>query len=41
MGADARCLISGGNAAKIASALRIDARVVDNLVLEGLLKIAG
>jgi type III pantothenate kinase len=41
MGSDARCLISGGNAAKIASALRIDARVVDNLVLEGLLKIAG
>lgn len=37
----ARCLISGGNAAKIAQALRIEARVVDNLVLEGLLKIAG
>jgi type III pantothenate kinase len=37
----ARCLLSGGNAAKIARALRIEARVVDNLVLEGLLKIAG
>jgi type III pantothenate kinase len=37
----ARCLISGGNAAKIAQVLRIEARVVDNLVLEGLLKIAG
>jgi hypothetical protein len=34
-------LISGGNAAKIAEMLRIEARVVDNLVLEGLLKIAG
>jgi type III pantothenate kinase len=41
MGPAARCLISGGNAAKIASALRIGARVVDNLVLEGLLRIAG
>jgi type III pantothenate kinase len=41
MGPGARCLVSGGNAAKIAQALRIGARVVDNLVLEGLLKIAG
>jgi type III pantothenate kinase len=37
----ARCLVSGGNAAKIAAALRIETRVVDNLVLEGLLRIAG
>jgi type III pantothenate kinase len=41
MGPGARCLISGGNAGKIAPVLRIEARVVDNLVLEGLLKIAG
>jgi type III pantothenate kinase len=41
MGSGARCLISGGNAPRIASALRIEARLVDNLVLEGLLKIAG
>jgi type III pantothenate kinase len=41
MGPGARCLISGGNAATIAKVLRIEARVVDNLVLEGLLKIAG
>jgi type III pantothenate kinase len=37
----ARCLLSGGNAPKIARALRIEARVVDNLVLEGLLKIGA
>jgi type III pantothenate kinase len=41
MEAGARCLVSGGNAAGIARALRIEARVVDNLVLEGLLRIAG
>jgi type III pantothenate kinase len=39
--AGAACLLSGGNAAKVAAALRIGARVVDNLVLEGLLRIAG
>jgi len=37
----AACVLSGGNAAKIASALRIETRLVDNLVLEGLLRIAG
>jgi type III pantothenate kinase len=41
MAPGARCLVSGGNAAKIVPVLRIQARVVDNLVLEGLLKIAG
>lgn len=37
----AACVLSGGNAAKIATALRIETRLVDNLVLEGLLRIAG
>ncbi len=41
MEAGARCLVSGGNAAAIARTLRIEARVVDNLVLEGLIRIAG
>jgi type III pantothenate kinase len=37
LGPEALCLISGGDAARIAAALRISAKVVDNLVLEGLL----
>ncbi len=37
----AQCLITGGDAARVAATLRIPARVVDNLVLEGLLRIAG
>jgi type III pantothenate kinase len=41
MESGARCLLSGGNAAKIAATLRIGTRLVDNLVLEGLLRIAG
>jgi len=40
MDAGARCLVSGGNAAKVVRALRIETRVVDNLVLEGLLRLA-
>jgi len=39
--AGAGCLVSGGNAKKLATALRMETRVVDNLVLEGLLRIAG
>lgn len=36
----AECVLSGGAAARIAAQLRIPLRVVDNLVLEGLLRIA-
>jgi type III pantothenate kinase len=35
------CLVSGGDATRVAAALRIPARLVDNLVLEGLLRVAG
>jgi type III pantothenate kinase len=38
--AGASCLITGGAAATIAARLTISASVVDNLVLEGLLRIA-
>jgi type III pantothenate kinase len=41
LGPDTLCLVSGGDAARVASALRIPAKLVDNLVLEGLLHVAG
>jgi type III pantothenate kinase len=40
LGPDASCLISGGDAARVAASLRITTKVVDNLVLEGLLRLA-
>ena len=41
LGPDAACVISGGSARSIARHLRVRARVVDNLVLEGLVRIAA
>ena len=41
LGPDAICVLSGGAAERIAPRLRIPARVVDNLVLEGLVRIAA
>ena len=41
MGPGAACVLSGGAAARIAPHLRIPVRRADNLVLEGLVRIAG
>jgi type III pantothenate kinase len=41
LGPGAVCAISGGSAEPIAKRLRVPARVVDNLVLEGLVRIAA
>lgn len=41
MGSDTTCLMSGGAAASLAPLLNIPVRVVDNLVLEGLVRIAS
>lgn len=41
LGPGAVCAISGGSAAPIAKRLRVPTRVVDNLVLEGLVRIAA
>ena len=41
MSGDALCLLSGGAAASLAPLLNIPVRVVDNLVLEGLARIAS
>ena len=40
MGPGASCILAGGSAEPIADRLRIRARLVDNLVLEGLVRIA-
>jgi type III pantothenate kinase len=41
MGPGATCILAGGSAARIAGCLAIPARLVDNLVLEGLVRIAS
>lgn len=41
LGRGAVCVVSGGSAESIARHLRVPARVVDNLVLEGLVRIAA
>jgi hypothetical protein len=40
MGPGTTCILAGGAAPGIAASLRIPAKIVDNLVLEGLVRIA-